>query len=143
MTHIIISYRRADSDAIAGRIRDKLATHFGEDSVFMDIDSIPFGIDFRDHIKQALAENDILVAVIGLKWLGATKGGRLRITEETDPVRIEVETALKNGSAVIPILVSGAKMPKPAELPDSLKIFLSGMLRRWTQAAIFISTWTG
>src|SRR5215212_9966245 len=49
MAHIIISYRRADSDAIAGRIRDKLATHFGEDSVFMDIDSIPFGIDFREH----------------------------------------------------------------------------------------------
>jgi hypothetical protein len=121
MAHIIISYRRADSDAIAGRIRDKLATHFGEDSVFMDIDSIPFGIDFREHIKEALAKNDILVAVIGPKWLGATKGGRLRIAEETDPVRIEVETALKNGSAVIPILVNGAKMPKPAELPDTLK----------------------
>jgi hypothetical protein len=63
MTHIIISYRRADSDAIAGRIRDKLATHFGENSVFMDIDSIPFGIDFREHIQQAPAQNDILVAV--------------------------------------------------------------------------------
>jgi hypothetical protein len=121
MTHIIISYRRADSDAIAGRIRDRLASHFGENSVFMDIDSIPFGIDFREHIKQALEQNDILVAVIGPKWLGPGKGGRFRIAEETDPVRIEVETALKKGSAVIPILVGGAKMPKPAELPDSLR----------------------
>jgi hypothetical protein len=121
MAHIIISYRRADSDAISGRIRDKLASHFGENSVFMDIDSIPFGIDFREHIQQALEQNDILVAVIGPKWLGPTKGGRLRIAEETDPVRIEVETALKKGSAVIPILVSGARMPKPTDLPDTLK----------------------
>src|ERR1051325_6577682 len=121
MAHIIISYRRADSDAISGRIRDKLASHFGENFVFFDIDSIPFGIDFREHIQQALEQNDILVAVIGPKWLGPTKGGRLRIAEETDPVRIEVETALKKGSAVIPILVSGARMPKPTDLPDTLK----------------------
>ena len=120
MPHIIISYRRADSDAIAGRIRDRLANHFGENSVFMDIDSIPFGTDFRQYIQEALAQNDILVAVIGPKWLGPGKDGHLRIAEETDPVRIELETALKKGSPVIPVLVGGATMPTPSELPASL-----------------------
>src|SRR5882762_10276889 len=118
MTHITISYRRSDSDAIAGRIRDRLASHFGDESVFMDIDSIPFGFDFRDHIQEALAQNDILIAVIGPQWLGPGKGGSLRIMEETDPVRIEIETALKNGSAIIPVLVGGATMPEPADLPE-------------------------
>jgi hypothetical protein len=47
MIEIVISYRRKDSDAITGRIRDHLARHFGEDAVFMDIDSIPIGEDFR------------------------------------------------------------------------------------------------
>ena len=55
MPRITISYRRADSDAIAGRIRDRLARHYGDRAVFMDIDNIPFGIDFREHIKGELA----------------------------------------------------------------------------------------
>jgi TIR domain len=123
MPKIIISYRRSDSDAIAGRIRDKLASYYGEDSVFMDIDNIPFGIDFRDHIRDALFENDILVVVVGPRWVGQGKGGHLRIQEENDPVRIEVETALERGIPVIPVLVNDAAMPKPSELPDSLRNF--------------------
>ena len=74
----------------------------------MDIDSIPFGSIFASTASRRSRQNDILVAVIGPKWLGRTKGGRLRIAEETDPVRIEVETALKEGSAVIPILAQPA-----------------------------------
>jgi uncharacterized protein YecT (DUF1311 family) len=120
MAQIIISYRRADSDAIAGRIRDRLANHFGENSVFMDIDSIPIGIDFRKHIQDTLARSDILIAVIGPKWLGHGKSGHMRISDETDPVRIEIETALRYGSPVIPVLIGGARMPRPVDLPDSL-----------------------
>ena len=43
---IFISYRRTDSD-IAGRIADHLLAEFGRDSVFLDVDSIPVGRDFR------------------------------------------------------------------------------------------------
>ena len=78
MPRITISYRRADSDAIAGRIRDRLARHYGDRAVFMDIDNIPFGIDFREHIKGELASNDMLVAVVGPKWLGPGEDRRLR-----------------------------------------------------------------
>jgi hypothetical protein len=123
MPKITISYRRADSDAIAGRIRDRLARHYGDRAVFMDIDSIPFGIDFREHIQSELANNDVLVAVIGPNWLGAGEGVRLRIADETDPVRIEVETALARKIPVIPVLVQGAAMPRPDELPDTMKSF--------------------
>jgi hypothetical protein len=120
MTKIIISYRRQDSEAITGRIRDRLANQYGNDSIFMDIDSIPLGVDFRDHIGEALRETDILIAVIGPKWLGTQKGGRTRIREESDPVRVEVEKALERGIIVIPVLVNNATMPKSSELPDRL-----------------------
>ena len=124
MPKITISYRRADSDAIAGRIRDRLAGHYGEASVFMDIDNIPFGIDFREHIKTELAQTDVLVAVVGPKWLGRPgEGGRMRIAEESDPVRIEIETALQRGIPVVPVLVHGATIPSTGELPDSIKSF--------------------
>jgi len=121
MPKIILSYRRSDSDAIAGRIRDKLVSHYGDESVFMDIDSIPFGLDFREHVKTALSENDILIAVIGPKWVGPDADGRARINEETDPVRIEVETALKRDIPVVPVLVGGASMPSPSLLPTGLQ----------------------
>jgi hypothetical protein len=120
MAKIVISYRRADTEAVTGRIRDRLVGHYGSESVFMDIDSIPFGIDFRDYIKEALDETDILLAIMGKQWLGGSSG-QSRIMEETDPVRIEVETALARGIAVIPVLIDEATMPQPADLPDSLK----------------------
>jgi len=44
MANIFISYRRSDSAAIAGRIRDRLAQYYGADAIFIDIDSIPFGM---------------------------------------------------------------------------------------------------
>ena len=44
MAKIFLSYRRQDSAGVAGRIYDRLRAHFGDDAVFMDIDSIPFGV---------------------------------------------------------------------------------------------------
>lgn len=117
---IVVSYRRADSDAIAGRIRDRLVIQFGEDAVFMDIDSIPFGADFRAQIDAALHDTDVLIAVVGPHWLG-TKGRRSRIHDAEDPVRVELEAALANDIPIVPVLVAGASMPNEADLPPSLK----------------------
>ncbi len=60
MPKILISYRRSDSSAITGRIFDRLSHHYGEDLVFMDVDSIPIGIDFRQHIQEMLLGADVL-----------------------------------------------------------------------------------
>src|SRR4051812_6828487 len=123
MTKIVISYRRSDSDAISGRIRDRLAVRYGDDALYMDIDNIPFGTDFRTHIRTALLSSDVVIVVIGPKWTGPGRGGRTRIKQESDPVRIELETALANEIPVIPVLVNGARMPGPDELPESLNDF--------------------
>lgn len=121
MSKIIISYRRADSAAISGRIFDRLASHYGDEAVFMDVDKIPFGTDFREHIRKVLLEGDILLAVIGPDWLGKSADGNSRIKDEADPVRVEVETALRQKTRVIPVLVDGATMPSTADLPESLR----------------------
>jgi hypothetical protein len=120
MANIIISYRRSDSAAIAGRIRDRLADYYGGDAIFMDIDSIPFGIDFRQQIQEAVTRNDILLALIGPRWIGARKAGT-RISDDKDPIRIEIETALDQRKPLIPVLVGGATMPKSSALPESLQ----------------------
>jgi hypothetical protein len=123
MPVIFISYRRADSDVIAGRIRDRLARAYRDDSVFMDIDNIPFGVDFRNHVKSVLMRGDIMVAVIGKGWLARQADGRSRLADETDPVRVEIEAALQRQIPIIPVLVQGAEMPKPAELPATMEKF--------------------
>jgi hypothetical protein len=68
---IAISYRRADTEVIAGRIRDRLALRYGDDAVFTDIDNIPFGKDFRVHIREAVLKSNVLLVIIGDRWLGA------------------------------------------------------------------------
>jgi hypothetical protein len=123
MPKIVISYRRSDSDAVAGRIRDRLAGRFGDQSIFMDIENIPFGTDFRQHIKGELLSCDLVLVIVGPKWLGPGKGRRFRIWEESDPVRIELETALQKDIPVVPVLVNGARMPAPSDLPESLQDF--------------------
>jgi hypothetical protein len=122
MVGISMSYRRGNS-AIAGRIADRLRLHFGTQSVFMDVRDIAAGHDFRQRIKEALASSQVLIAVIGPRWLNPPKreGHRTTIQDEQDWVRIEVETALQKKLRVIPVLVEGGVMPKVAQLPASIQ----------------------
>ena len=124
MSRIIISYRRSDWP----QSRDVSSTDWfsitEKNLVFMDIDNVPFGIDFRKHIQGVLSNSDILIEVVGPKWLGARKRGKSRIQEETDYVRIELETALQKGIPVVPVLVGSADMPKPEDVPSSLQDFV-------------------
>jgi hypothetical protein len=122
MPKIAISYRRTDSDA-TGRICDRLVQRYGKDSVFRDIDNIPFGMDFRKVINDALRDIDVLITIVGPTWRGARRFGGARINDSNDLVRIEVETALQRDIPLIPVLVGGAMMPKASELPDSLRDF--------------------
>jgi hypothetical protein len=120
MPRVTLSYRRDDSAGIARLIFERLKPRYGGDSVFMDIDAIEFGEDYRDKIHQALGQTDFLLVLIGQRWLGPTAGGRNRINDATDPVRMEVERALEIGLRVVPILLEGTPMPSPGELPETL-----------------------
>jgi TRAP-type C4-dicarboxylate transport system substrate-binding protein len=123
MAKILISYRRADTQAMAGRLFDRLCARYGEQAVFMDIDAIPFGIDFREHIGAALRECDVLLALVGSSWLGRRDGGSNRIDDAADPVRVELEGAFERGIPIVPVLIDEARMPSEAELPPSVKRF--------------------
>jgi formylglycine-generating enzyme required for sulfatase activity len=119
MSKIFLSSRRQDSAGVAGRIYDRLRQHFGADAVIMDIDSIPFGVDFRQYINAEVAQCDVLVAVIGPNWAGTT-WFRRRLDDTRDFFRIEIEVALQREIPVIPVLIDRARMPGEADLPPSL-----------------------
>ena len=120
---IAISYRREDSTPVAGRLHDRLRAEFGKENVFMDFDSIPYGVDFREHIKSTLERADVVVAVVGPGWLGGQKDASRRIDDASDFVRLEIAEALHRGIPVIPVLVDDTPMPKPDSLPADMQAF--------------------
>ena len=119
---VFISYRREDSDGFAGRIYDRLASRLGRENVFFDVDAIPPSLDFVEVLSERVGECDALLAVIGKHWGSVVDSqNRRRLDDPNDFVRIEIEAALKRDVPVIPVLVDGASMPHPEDLPDGLK----------------------
>src|SRR6059058_4543571 len=118
---IAISYRRDDSSPVTGRLYDRLQAKFGPQNVFMDIDSIRPGVDFREQINDTISRADAVVAVIGRRWLGEQPDGSRRIDDPNDFVRLEIASALKCKIPVIPVLVDDAPMPKQEKLPPDIE----------------------
>lgn len=120
-TAIFISYRRDDASGFAGRLHEALIRRFGTNHIFRDIDSVGIGRDFVQVIDDAVADCAALVAIIGQEWLHAEGAdGRPRIENPDDFVRREIASALEQRVLVIPVLVEGAAMPRPEELPAPL-----------------------
>jgi YVTN family beta-propeller protein len=120
---VFISYRRADTTpGYASWIYDRLAESLGSESVFMDIDSLPLGVDFVEQLERSLHETDVALILIGPGWLTAAddSGGR-RLDDPDDFVRLEVAAALRSDARVIPVLVDGAQMPATDALPEELR----------------------
>ena len=118
---VFISYRREETAYPAGWLFDRLAARLGDDQVFKDVDSIELGDDFVDVIANAVGACDVLLALIGDRWLAMPgEDGKPRIEDPDDFVRLEIEAALARNVRVIPILVDGATMPHPEQLPPTL-----------------------
>ena len=118
---IFISYRRDDAAYPAGWLFDLLVERYGADRLFKDVNSIQLGDDFVEVITTAVQSCRVLLAVIGKRWLNAVdEDGRRRLDDPGDFVRLEIEGALQRNVRIIPILVEGARMPRAAELPESL-----------------------
>lgn len=123
---IFICYRREETAYSAGWLVDRLADRFGG-QIFKDVDSIEPGDDWVEVITTVVGSCDVLLALIGDRWLTITdEDGRRRLDDPDDFVLLEIEAALTRNVRVIPILVEGARMPRAVELPASL----AGLARR-------------
>ena len=124
---VFISYRRDDSGFPAGWLYDRLRAHLGSEQVFKDVDSIDPGDDFFRVIEDAVGSCQVLLALIGDRWLDITdETGKRRLDDPDDFVRLEIQAALHRDVRLVPILVGRAPMPRSHQLPDSLR----GLVRR-------------
>lgn len=122
MDNIFISYRREDTEGFARGLFQSLVGAFGPDHVFMDVEAIGLGADFVEAIDKSLASCGALLLLIGKDWVSCTDAaGRRRLDDTQDFVRMEVAKALEQDVRVIPVLVKGANMPSPEELPEELR----------------------
>ena len=124
MAKIFISYRRDDSQYQADRLYHA-AQKWVEDpkqDIFIDVDKIPFGVDFEEHLDERVSQCSVLLALIGKDWLDIKDNkGQRRLDDPNDFVRIEIVSALNRKIRVVPILFDGASMPRAETLPDDLK----------------------
>src|SRR5215204_1604663 len=122
MRSVFVSYRRGDSEGQARALNFELVKLIGRNSVFMDVDSIALGRDFRQILHDRMQSCDLMLALIGPGWLDAKDAaGNRRLESETDLVRQEIAAALKRNIPVIPVLLQGAQMPAAERLPDDVK----------------------
>src|SRR5262249_34158693 len=110
MGTVFISYRREETPGEARALFNELVEKLGKNLVFMDVDSIALGREFRQVLKERLASCDLMLALIGKGWVDAkNSSGRRRLEDPNDFVRLEIETALKRNIPVTPVLLQGAQ----------------------------------
>jgi len=81
---IFINYRNGDEEATATAIDQELRRRFGRDQVFRASRSIPPGEDYVPALLTAVRDSEVLLAVVGSRWLTAVdEQGRNRL--ETRP----------------------------------------------------------
>ena len=113
---IFVAYRRADAPGHAGRVGERLATHFGPGQVFKDIESLALGDTFARVIRERLQTAFVMVVIIGPHWVADA-----RLHDGGDLHREEIRTALERGIHVVPVLVDNASMPRPEALPKDIR----------------------
>jgi hypothetical protein len=122
MSTVFISYRRQTAAGEARALFNDLVARLGQGAVFMDVDSISLGRDFRGELQKTLAACDLMLVIIDKEWAAAKdERGRVRLENAGDFVRMEIEAALKRDIAVTPVLVKGAQMPAAEELPAEIR----------------------
>jgi len=123
---IFISYRRQDL-LVAGALRglhERLSKQFGAKNVFMDIEAIPPGCDFRIVLDESVGKADVVLALMGPQWT-ELQAARMALSDREDFVRAEIQTAVRLGIPVVPVLIGGATLPSARQLPAGIQCISS------------------
>jgi TIR domain len=116
-----LNYRRRDTTQETKRIYDRMTDHFGRNSIFLDVDSIPLGVDFRQLIENVVSKSKSHLFVIGPEWLDVKRpDGSRCVDDPKDLCRIEAEAAIVRGVPLVAALIRGATLPSEESLPPSL-----------------------
>ena len=121
MKKIVVSYRREPDQFVAGNLCRELRRHFGESQVIRDKESIEGGVSWKQYVLNEIDGDTALLVLIGKDWSDVRDSGKnRRLDNPDDPIRLEIADALRDGAAIIPLLLENAQMPAASELPPEL-----------------------
>src|SRR5438128_226300 len=107
MKPIFISYRRDDGIDTAQLLQMHLMNMFGEESVFLDTNTMNAGDEFPLEIQNAVTNSRVVVVMIGRNWKGNDPQIN-RLRQENDWVRKELEMAVTDDKKkIFPVFVKG------------------------------------
>jgi len=117
MAEIFISYRRDDVPGQVGRLYGRLADHYGEDCVFMDVESLVLGQRFEQVILERIKEAKVMLVVMGPGW----HAERPHTDDQPDLFQLEVETALAANTTISALLMDRTTVPETKALPEKFR----------------------
>ncbi len=110
MGNIFLNYRRADAEAWADRIYERLLNQLPSASIFMDIDGdIPLGLPWAQWLDSKVVSCDLMLVLIGRSWVSEFEARSE--PNERDFVRVEIECALARKIPVVPVLLGDTPVP--------------------------------
>lgn len=126
---VFISYRRDDDAARAAMLDGTISGAFNEPAqppkvlIYRDT-SERLGVAWPDEIRDRCGSADVVLVVIGPRWLEAKdQYARRRIDQTDDWVRQEIELA--RDRTVIPIAFGGTNVPPAEALPEAISYLSS------------------
>lgn len=117
MTDVFFCYRRNDNPQTAWHLAHIINNKY---KTFLDT-HIQGGEPWGDKLRNEITNCTVFVCLIGENWLEHNDRGLLRIMDEKDIVRQELELAFELGKKILPVLVGNAKNLTEADLPGSLQ----------------------
>ena len=121
MAGIFISYRRDDVAGQVGRLFGRLAAHYGEDFIFMDVESIRPSQQFESVIQNRIKDCDVMLLAIGPRW----QPGKTESSAAKDFVRMELAAALGAKRPLCPLLIDRREPLEAAGLPEEFQQILA------------------
>jgi len=126
---IFVNYRRVflhtsqNSDHshayLVEALADRLRRHFGDDDVFLDVESLSVGDVYPERLRHHLANAEVLLVVIGGGWLEETRH-RMGLAGK-DWVRFEIAEALRNSIPIVQVVLDDVVLPAAGQLPEDIQ----------------------
>ena len=132
MAAIFISYRKQGADkGRALHLAQDLRAAFGDDAVFIDEQTYALG-KIGDFVSHEVTGCKAVVVVIGQTWMER----RRDLQDTRDWVRREIESAIRQGGEIVPVIVDDAQMPTRDDLPDAI-----AELADWHAVPLYARHW--
>jgi hypothetical protein len=124
MPRVFISFRKADDRWMRDRVYKALINRFEASQFFKSGVSIAPGSDFRAVLLRQAQDCEIMLVLIGSRWLDASDDeGRRLLGLDGDWVRTEIAASIAAGNRVVPVLLGESTMlPHSSDLPPDIAV---------------------